>query len=136
MNATATPMSERVAALYCAARDLIRDEVSAARVLRLPDVTAAGLDAVGAVIRARPDLAVAVGRVLDRAAGIPASSRRRRVLTAVARWLPGTPGHLKGGEQWFSGRVVRDVAEASAGTVTHAEAAGWVALNALASRGE
>lgn len=62
--------------------------------LRLPDATAGGLSAVEAVLRARPDLTVAVGRLLDRAANIPGSSRRR-VLAGLARLLPGVSSHAR-----------------------------------------
>jgi hypothetical protein len=132
VNATASPLNERVAALFREARDLIRDEVNACHVIRLPALTAAGLEAAEAVVRVRPDLSVEVGRVLDRATCIPRPSRRRRVLVGLAKWLPGVPGHVRGQEQWFSVRAVRDVAAATAGGATEADVAGWLALRLLA----
>lgn len=129
MNSTAsTPAHERVAALFRAARDLVREDLSSYRVLRLPTVTAAGLEVVHAVLRARPDLSVMVGRIQDRAAAIPAASRRRRVLTALAKWLPGVPCSIRDQESWFGPNVVRAVALATAGTATEAEVAGFIAL--------
>ncbi len=133
MTTTDTPVLEQVAALFREACDLIRDEVNACHVIRLPDMTADGLAIVDTVMRARPDLSVEVGRVLHRAAGIPHSSRRRRVLMGLAKWLRGVPGHVKGEEQWFSVRVVRDVAASCAGGATEGEVAGWLALQVFAN---
>jgi hypothetical protein len=70
-------------------------------VLRLPPVTAAGLDAAGAALRVRHELAVAVGLILQRANGFPPASRWRRVLAGLGKWLAGTPGHLLAEERWF-----------------------------------
>jgi hypothetical protein len=67
-----------------------------------------------------------VGTILSAAFGIPLASRRRRVLTALAKFLPGTLGDYWRGERWFDVRIIRAVAAASAGA-SEAECAGYVA---------
>lgn len=125
------PATERVVNLYKAACGQLADDLPASCVLRLPPITAAGLDAAGAAVRVRHELAVAVGLIVQRANGFPAASRKRRVLSGLSKWCPGVPGWVKGQERWFSTIVVRDVAAASAGTATPPEVAGLIALSIL-----
>ena len=73
----------------------------------------------------------AVGLIVQRANGFPPTSRRRRVLAGLGKWLAGTPGHLLAEERWFSVNVVRDVAAASAGNASPPEVAGLIALTIL-----
>lgn len=136
MNATRpTADAERIAEFYRAARELVLGEVGVGRVIRLPAVTAAGLEAVDALIRSRAEFSIAVGRLLRRAAGIPRASRRRRVLAALAKWLPGAPGYLLREETWFWFSLVRRLADEARGAATEAEVAGFIALLVLLEEG-
>jgi hypothetical protein len=131
MVAVMVPAVDQVSALYKAARGQLADELVAARVLQLPPVSAVGLAAADAVLRARPDLAASVGLIVGRAMNIPPASRQRRTLAGLGKWLIGVPGHLLSEERWFSVNVVREVAAASAGTATPPEVAGLIALTIL-----
>lgn len=137
MNATlATTDAEKVAALFAAARDLIRPDVAAGRVIGLPEVRPAALEMVSTVIANRPGLSVSVGRMILHAACIPAASRRRRVLTGLAKWLPNVSASVRDRERWFSAKIVQEISASSAGACSEAEAAGLLALLALACQTE
>jgi hypothetical protein len=96
---------------------------------RVPEVSPGGFDQINGIIRTRGDLNFAVVRVLVRASYIPPGSRRRRVLQAVAAWVPGAPSSVCDGERWFDRRVVQAIAGAA--NCTPATAAAWLAMRCM-----
>jgi hypothetical protein len=122
-----------VKALFAEARSLILDDVPTARMVGLPVVTPAGLDRVQAELASREPrgLAWAVivwmrGNDLER---LPASTRRRKVLTGLANWLPGVPRWVTRCEPWFEAKSIHAFSK-DAGS-TPAEAAGVYGLRLI-----
>jgi len=114
--------------LFAEARGLILDDVPTAR---LPRVTAAGVEAAYRLATSREPLtewfimAVRMGWAVEK---FPAAVRRRVVLNALAKFLPGVPDRMKSREPWFCPRAMRAVAEATDYVANPAEAAGVYAL--------
>jgi hypothetical protein len=99
------------------------------KMCRAPAVNPDALNSLGDVARACTELSGRAAHVILRALYIPPASRRRQVLQALAAFLPDAPSSVCCCEQWFSRQTVCELA--SAAGCTPAEAAGWLALQAL-----
>jgi hypothetical protein len=125
--------ADKVRALFEAARAQAEED-HWDRYAGRPPITEAGLLAADAVLLARPGLSAFAARLFARAREIPAASRRRRVLGALAYWLPRASHAARNQERWFYRALVHEIAEATGGAASEAEAAGLLALAVLGGR--
>ena len=113
--------------LFDAALVYARSEAGAWRVMRAPEITREGLIAVDALVDHRADLRVAANEVARRGLSIPAASRQRRIVAALAKFIPGVANEVRHAEKWFSINVVRAMAGATDSIGSEPEAAGYIA---------
>lgn len=113
--------------LYTAAVRYAQTEAGVSRVLKVPTITRVGLIALDALMDYRPDIREGCNLVASRGLVIPPESRVWRVVSGLAKFVPGATNAVRSAEKWFSFSVVRTLAEASDGLATDAEAAGVIA---------
>ena len=136
MNATTTTTTtdaEKVAELFTQARAQAIEDFRG-KFVGLPAVTVAGLEAAERALQSGGEVSIKFGRLLLRAGDIPASSRRRRLLAALAVWLPHASYEVRRQEEWFARSLVRKAAALTGGAATEAEVAGLIVLAALEAR--